>query len=551
MNGKAENIKQKLAALRAAFAEEIPERIRLIEELWNSLSRNRWEAGTGEDMLRLVHTLAGSSASFGYSALSSAARALEAVIKESVEKGTPPESIADSFAASLEKLKSFSGTGTDVSYNGDMPASSVSSAKENRDNGKIKTVFLVEDDPLQRDNLALQIGHYGYDVQCFGELSAFRRELGMLTPAAVIMDMMFPEGTFAGADAIAGSRCIRDRKVPVIFISSRSDFNTRLQAVRAGADAYFVKPVGIGALIDKLDAVTRKEVPEPYRILVVDDDPALAEYHSALLQQAGMETVVVTEPLEVTSHLISFNPDLILMDMYMPDCNGLELAKVIRGMDTYVSIPIVFLSGEMNIGKQLTAMRMGGDDFLTKPIHPEHLISSITIRAERMRIIRSFMDRDGLTGLLNHTKTNEQLDIAVDRADRRKGVVSFAMIDIDNFKTVNDTYGHPVGDKVIVSLARLLSQRLRKTDIIGRYGGEEFAVILSDTDLTDAAAVLNDVRGSFSRIMHQSEKGEFQVTFSCGIASFPQYCETALLNIMADKALYEAKNSGRNRIVVK
>jgi len=173
------------------------------------------------------------------------------------------------------------------------------------------------------------------------------------------------------------------------------------------------------------------------------------------------------------------------------------------------------------------------------------------MRAERMRIIRSYMDRDSLTGLINHTKAEEQLDIAMERARRQGGSLSFAMIDIDNFKEVNDTYGHPSGDRVIMSLARLLQQRLRKTDVVGRYGGEEFAVILSDTAASNAAKVLDAIRLSFSRIKNQADGREFSVTFSCGIATFSGHGDAALLTSAADKALYEAKRDGRNRIVIK
>jgi diguanylate cyclase (GGDEF)-like protein len=195
-------------------------------------------------------------------------------------------------------------------------------------------------------------------------------------------------------------------------------------------------------------------------------------------------------------------------------------------------------------------MGRGGDDFLTKPIMPSHLVSSITIRAQRSRILREFMVRDSLTGLLNHTETKARLNLEVARAKRNGEQVTFAMLDIDHFKRVNDTFGHLAGDGVIKSISRLLQQRLRKTDIIGRYGGEEFAVILPNTGTFNAEKVLNEIRESFSNIRHQGEKIEFAATFSCGIASFPQYQDPFQLNTAADQALYLAKDSGRNRLVV-
>ncbi len=414
-----------------------------------------------------------------------------------------------------------------------------------------KIVFLVEDDPAVLESLSLQIGYFGYEVKSFIDLAQLREELRQTEPSVIIMDMVFPGGDLAGAETMTAIQASRETKIPVIFISVRNDFDARLHAVRAGADAYFLKPVSVGPLIDKLDAITRKEVVERYRILIIDDDVDLSSFYSLILQDAGMATCMVNDPREALAAIIKFNPDLILMDVYMPECSGMELAKIIRAMETYVSIPIVYLSAETNLTKQMSAMSMGGDDFLTKPIQQGHLISSVSLRAERMRIIRSYMDRDSLTGLINHTKAKEQLDIAMERARRQGGSLSFAMIDIDNFKEVNDTYGHPAGDRVIISLARLLQQRLRKTDVVGRYGGEEFAVIMSDTSASNAAKVLDDIRLSFSRIKNQADGREFSVTFSCGIAAFSGHGDAALLTSAADKALYEAKRDGRNRIVIK
>jgi diguanylate cyclase (GGDEF)-like protein len=325
---------------------------------------------------------------------------------------------------------------------------------------------------------------------------------------------------------------------------------TRLMAVRSGGAAYFTKPLDIAEFIDSLDALTTQETPEPYRILIVDDDPQLSEFYSWALQGAGMQTQHVGDPMHVMEPLINFRPDLILMDVYMPGCSGLELATAIRQQRDYVGIPIVFLSAETDVEKQLSAMSLGGDDFLTKPILPDHLISAVASRAHRSRSLRSFMMRDSLTGLLNHTATKEQIDVELARARRNGDAVCVAMLDIDRFKSVNDTYGHLAGDRVIKNLARLLQQRLRSTDVIGRYGGEEFAVLLSGANGEASLRVLNDIRLGFAALKQQAGSTEFSATLSCGIATFPQHDTAAQLTDAADKALYEAKNSGRNKVVL-
>ena len=263
-----------------------------------------------------------------------------------------------------------------------------------------------------------------------------------------------------------------------------------------------------------------------------------------------MVVKAVNNPFNVIDALLEFTPDLILIDLYMPECNGTDLAKVIRQLDAYVSIPIVFLSAENDLDKQLFAMGLGGDDFLTKPIQPQHLISSVTSRIRRSLMLRSFMVRDSLTGLLNHTAIKDLLNGEVAGAIRQKKHMSFAMIDIDNFKQINDSHGHPAGDRVIKSLSRLLNQRLRSSDLVGRYGGEEFAVVLVDADRMTAMKVLDNIREDFSQLRHLADDKEFTVTFSCGIADVSQFPNTAKLSDAADKALYKAKHAGRNQVML-
>jgi diguanylate cyclase (GGDEF)-like protein len=160
------------------------------------------------------------------------------------------------------------------------------------------------------------------------------------------------------------------------------------------------------------------------------------------------------------------------------------------------------------------------------------------------------MLRDSLTGLFNHTTIKEHLKQEFARAERSKSALSCCVIDLDHFKEVNDRYGHSIGDRVLKSLAQLLVRRLRQSDIVGRYGGEEFVIVFPATDLHRAENILNELRLSFSRIKHQAADVEFRLTFSGGVASFPPYSSSNMLFEMADRALYAAKNRGRNQVVV-
>jgi diguanylate cyclase (GGDEF)-like protein len=301
--------------------------------------------------------------------------------------------------------------------------------------------------------------------------------------------------------------------------------------------------------MERLDQFAQRMLQEPFRVLIIEDEALTASFCARVLESVGMEVVVVHDPLGAMAPLADLRPDLVLMDLHMPGCSGAELAAVIRQEDSYVGLPIVYLSCECNREDQLSALNQGAEDFLTKPISPAHLVSIVTARALRGRQLRGLMERDRLTGLLNNGSMKEQLRREMGRAARNGAPLSFAMIDLDHFKRVNDLHGHPAGDSVLVNLARLLQRRLRKTDIIGRYGGEEFGVILPDTKPETAARVIDGLRRSFAELTHAIGDEAIQLSFSAGIANFPDHTLPASLIRAADAALYEAKRGGRNRVV--
>jgi diguanylate cyclase (GGDEF)-like protein len=339
---------------------------------------------------------------------------------------------------------------------------------------------------------------------------------------------------------------VRPRAVPLFGIGGSTNLGQQLDAVRSGVEGLFGKPVDAQTIADTLERRLRPAREDPYRIVIVDDSRATAAFIGETLERAGMVCRIVTDALATLDVIRDFRPDLVLTDLYMPACSGPELAALIRMHPGFLGIPIVFLSSEQDHDRQLEAMRQGADDFLTKPIRPEHLVASVQVRAERTRLLRAQMLRDSLTNLYNHTTLKDRLEAEVSRAHRQNTPLCCAMIDLDHFKSVNDTHGHGVGDRVIVSLARLLRRRLRRNDVVGRYGGEEFALLLPDTALADAHRVLDALRVSFAQIQQSGVRGPFTTTFSCGLAQLLPAETGEQLNDAADQALYRAKAAGRN-----
>lgn len=411
------------------------------------------------------------------------------------------------------------------------------------------SILLLEGDPQTAQGLVEGLAAFGYQGIVARNLQEAQAAFVRNPIDAILVDLDQSAAESTGA-WLADVRAIKPLSTPLLAIAGVPDVQVQLQAVRAGCDAYFLKPLELQALADKLESLVNPPESEPYRVLIVEDSRTQAAFLKRLLEGAGMNARVVMVPLDTLEVLPDFRPDLILMDLYMPGCDGPDLAALIRLNPGYLSIPIVYLSTETDTNKQLEALQQGADDFLTKSIRPEHLISSVRIRAERTRLLRGLMLKDSLTGLLNHTTLKGRLAEEVARAARQGLPLSFAMVDLDHFKSVNDSYGHAVGDRVILSLSSLLQRRLRRNDIVGRYGGEEFGVILPETSGENAALLLDQLREAFATLPHQATPGPFTSSFSCGVAQWDGSMEASLLNEQADAALYEAKRAGRNRVVL-
>jgi diguanylate cyclase (GGDEF)-like protein len=537
----------KLKNIREAYIKQLPAQLEGIRASYKAFVQGDSGSNPLEELHRRIHTMKGACASFRLSMLSSVATAAENLAKDALQSEPDRywhQNMQEHFTRMEHEISTI-----DPMQGMELQIQELTIAAGEPSERERKIVYLCEDDSFQRLTLATQIGCFGFEVISFGEPGQLVNAVRSAPPDVIVMDMIFPERPLGGSDVMQTIQSGRENLIPTVFISSQGALANRLSAVRAGSSAYFVKPVNMTELCSTLSSLTSAVKQESYRIMVVDDDPQLAEYHALILQEAGMITMTVNDPLEVMSPLFEFKPDLILMDMYMPGCNGMELAKAIRQIGAYFSIPIVYLSSETDTDKQFQAMRIGGDEFLTKPIKPQHLVSSVAVRAERMKIIRSQMVRDTMTGLFNHTTTKEHLDSAIAHAQRKQEEVCFAMIDVDKFKLVNDTYGHPIGDRVLIALARLIRQRVRKADIVGRFGGEEFAVILPGCGISEAVVLLNELRESFAAVVFQAKDETFSSTFSCGIAPLSLYGDSTALNAGADEALYAAKNGGRNQVV--
>ena len=546
MSDKNDSLQEKLRALEAIFLQKLPSKFDEITETLQQVVERPDDHEAMVVLHRHLHTMAGSAGTFGFAEIGAQARLFESTLKPHLE-GLPWN--ADELAAYSNEVKQYFAYALE---HDNKPVNGVAESvqEEERESAMPQLIYLVDEDEKQNQEITVQLEHFGYEVVRMNHLGALAKAVAMRRPHVIVIELSFPEGKLAGAEEIGRIKQIERFRIPTIFVSHSNSFESRLLAVRSSGDGYFTKPLDVVALTERIEAILRHDEDKAYRILIIDDDAVTSRFYGAILRDAGMNVYLLNDPHQILTVMTDFRPELLLMDIYMPGCSGVELSRLIRQDNSYVDVPIVFLSSEADMSKQLEAVKAGADDFITKPVAPEYLKASLANRAERYRSLRALIMRDGLTGLLNHTAIKEQLSSEISQAGRSGSPLSLAMIDLDKFKDINDTYGHPAGDQVLRTLARLLRQRLRRSDIVGRYGGEEFAVIFPDTNAVTARRVLDQVRQAFAKIQQHSENDNFSVSFSGGVADLESSLDADELFDIADAAMYVSKQEGRNRITM-
>lgn len=409
---------------------------------------------------------------------------------------------------------------------------------------KPRIIWLVADaDHPWSDGLTEQLAFFGFRV-CRFDWTGIESE-----NASPLVILFLPPGGYESRqiDCIRNLRALHPAS-QLFCLAVPELLDPMVALLRAGADITIPAVQETTTVLAHVLDLIESQDQEPYRILVVEDSPTAIAAIRKILSQQGIDNHAIKGPEQLLEAVWQYRPDLVLMDMHMPHCTGIEATRVLRQLPACQSLPVVYLSSETNMSMQVEALRLGGDQFITKPFNPVLMTTVVKTKIERYREMQRTSLHDGLTGLLNHTASKARLHQLVQALRADTDQLCVAMLDIDHFKSINDMYGHPVGDQVIRNLAWLLKGRLRTSDIIGRYGGEEFLVVLRGIGFDDAYAALDRIRCDFANLSHTHVGESLSASFSAGIATYPDFVSGKELIDAADNALLKAKRRGRNRI---
>ena len=291
----------------------------------------------------------------------------------------------------------------------------------------------------------------------------------------------------------------------------------------------------------------------PLTILVIEDHPDQRDLLAIVLQREGYRVVTAANGLEALEKLKQEKVHIALSDIMMPKMDGFELIKNIRSHPSLKSVYLILITARIQESDRVRGLDLGADDYITKPFSFSELLARVRVGSRVVQYQQHLEYQtqiDSLTGLFNRRAFEEKIGEEFERATRYRHPLSLLILDIDNFKTINDTYGHHGGDTALVRIAETLREKTRRSDFPSRYGGEEFVLVLPETDQERALQVAGKIIDEIRSCTFGTSNSPFALTVSIGVSStsIKSYPDWRQMLDDADRALYVAKNNGKDRV---
>ncbi len=500
-------------------------------------------------------------------------KALEAGCKDHITKPINTRSFLDSLGALL----------TPAPDRADAEAPPKNAAPR-----QYSRILVVDDDPMNVKLVEGILKKEGYEsLKAFGGEEA----LAMVShhrPDLILLDVMMP-----GIDGYQVTRQLKGdpatAAIPIIMITALNGTEDKVRGLECGADEFLTKPVNAAELLartksmlrlkqyqDQLVLRTRSETafgkghgplaptpgkPRRQHVLLVEDNDKDLRLLSGQIEDRGYDVSVAHDGEAALQKVLAGGIDLVLLDIFLPGMDGFEVCQRLKESAETRDIQVALITCLMDLEGKIKGMELGADDYLVKPVDGREL----SARVKALLAKKSYLDQlhahyeqalssaisDGLTGLYNQTYFKKYLELELKRSLRQNYPTSLLMLDLDDFKGLNDRFGHPAGDMVLQEVARLIREAIREVDLAARYGGEEFAVVLPYSDTRGARVVAERILKALRALELEDATGARlgAISASIGIAACPEDAREARTLIQqADAMLYHAKQNGKNRI---
>ena len=539
-------------------------RLSILEAAVRALKNGVLQPNLREQAIRTAHTLVGSLGSFGYTNSSQICSEIEATLQSNDKKD---DEISFQLEQLLAKLR--------VQIDSPFPELLAARYFDDMTFGKDEPntlytalthqykLLIIDDDLPLTEALVNEAITWGIEAKVAQNLAKAREAIAETVPDAILLDLAFPEANNGGLELLQ-ELSERDLSVPVIALTARESFADRIEVARLGGKGFLTKPVSPTQTMQTVASILEQTNLPDAKVLVIDNQIENLNAIQELLQPLRFELILLQDTIRFWDVLEQSNPDLIIAQLDMENVSGIELCQVVRNDPRWCHLPVLLMSNHEDIDTIQQIYAVGVDDHISLPIVREELLARIYNRLDKERYRRHLAETDPLTGILNRRASIQQLNRLLSIARRQGKPWCFVIIDIDNFKQVNDTFGHEAGDRVLRRLGQLLKQEFRSEDVTARWGGEEFVLGLYDMTKEAVISRLRAFLTTFSQqnfakttlISNQNEpvledgEDHFNVTFSAGVAEYPANGGTLeSLYQFADMALYQAKAEGKNQII--
>lgn len=535
------------------FKTSLDDRIQVLEAAARSLQSDSFDLEQLQNAQREAHRLAGGLGTFGYTTASQTARAIEHLLTEESEVQTAlGEPLPHRLFDLVEALKQ------------EIAQASVTSSEAEPVVEELSRVLVVDDDSLFITALQRSANTQGLEVEVTSSRVTALELLEQNLPEVILLNLDAELVQGKGLEFLQELK-VKYPKVPILTLAQQDALSDRVAVSRLGGDRYILKSARVEEVLEAIAQSLPRTVPPDARVMIVDDDPLVLKMLTHLLEPWGLQVTALQDPNKFWQVLTAANPDVLLLDLEMPTFNGVELCRVVRQDSKYSDLPILVVTAHTDIDHIQQVFSAGADDFISKPVIGPELVTRVINRIERSRMQRQVLrfqrdqlqtlqqdsQTDSLTQVANRHHLNSFLAQTWQKLIPAQQFLSLILCDIDHFKTYNENYGQQSGDICLQRIARAIQESLlASTDLVARYSGGTFAVVLPYTNLNGALSVVARIQQAIAslQLAHPASPSHSHITLSLGMTGTIPTLDKSPTDLMqiAEQALDAAKARGRN-----
>ncbi len=517
--------------------DKIVARIDTLDQATIELLGGRLEAGMRREAEREAHKLAGSLTTFGFPEGSRLARDIEQSFQADSPLGPRDALHLSEKVVTLRQALERKAT---------QPASQASS----RPPSTGSRLLVIDDDREVIDRLSADAPAKGLDTEFVSNLAAAREAISRQRPAVVLLNLSIL-GAKAECLAFIEELARGNPPIPVLVRTPMDATLDRVQVAKAGGRGFLPHGLPPPLLLDAVCGVLGQKETLPAKVLAVDDDPQILDLLKGLLDPSGARIMGVSHPLEFWNALEDYAPDLVILDVDMPEASGIELCRAIRSDPRWSGLPVVFLTSQRDPETIHQLFLAGADDYVSKPLVGDEMVTRVLNRLERTRLLRSSGETDALTGLSSRQQSARSLDQLLGLAQLHSQSFCLGIVDVDSLAEINQIHGYPAGDKVLRRLAQFLQGVFRSEDVTGRWDGPQFVIGMYGMTKADGVERLSQLLESMWWEVFTNAGGfKFQVSCGAGVAEYPANgTDLTALSQSAHQALMQAKSQGPHRVL--